>query len=168
MLPLSSCLDLGKLYSSMVRHKKDNFRRGGKRGAGSAPRQMPPEPSGSVSDIAKHPEFKAACWDFNHCDPKRCSGKRLIKLGYMRELHIGQRFQGLVISCVPWSHATCFVWKMTLTADRPKAKHVLSPADKELLQQQGAAVVECSWARLKEIPFGRIGGRCERICTPVW
>src|ERR1700710_1252801 len=45
----------------------------------------------------------------------------------------------------------------------PKAKTVPSPADRELLEQYGAAVVECSWVRLSEVPFSRIGGKCERL-----
>ena len=39
----------------------------------------------------------------------------------------------------------------------------MSPADRELLEQYGAAVVECSWVRLEEVPFSRIGGKCERL-----
>lgn len=46
---------------------------------------------------------------------------------------------------------------------RPNAKSVLSPADRELLEQFGAAVVECSWVRIKEVPWTRIGGKCERL-----
>lgn len=40
---------------------------------------------------------------------------------------------------------------------------MISPADKELLEQYGAAVVECSWVRVQEIPWSRIGGKCERL-----
>ena len=47
---------------------------------------------------------------------------------------------------------------------RPNAKKVVSAADKELLEQYGAAVVECSWVRIKEVPWGKIGGKCERLC----
>ena len=61
----------------------------------------------------------------------------------MRELAIGQKFPGVVIS--------------------PNAKHILSAADRPLLEQFGAAVVECSWVRVKEIPWSRIGGKCERL-----
>ena len=61
----------------------------------------------------------------------------------MRELAIGQRFPGVVVS--------------------PKAKKVISAADNELLEQFGAAVVECSWKRVDEVPFSRIGGKCERL-----
>lgn len=31
------------------------------------------------------------------------------------------------------------------------------------MEQYGAAVVECSWVRVKEIPWTRIGGKCERL-----
>ena len=31
------------------------------------------------------------------------------------------------------------------------------------MEQHGAAVVECSWVRVKEIPWARIGGKCERL-----
>ena len=63
--------------------------------------------------------------------------------GQMRELPIGQKFPGVVIS--------------------PNAKVLVSGADKELLEQFGAAVVECSWVRIKEVPWNRIGGKCERL-----
>ena len=39
----------------------------------------------------------------------------------------------------------------------------MSPADKEVLEAYGAAVVECSWARIDEVPMSRIGGHCERL-----
>lgn len=47
----------------------------------------------------------------------------------------------------------------------PNAKKIISPADRELLEQHGAAVVECSWVRVQEVPWSRIGGKCERLCT---
>jgi pre-rRNA-processing protein TSR3 len=129
----------------MVRHKKDLR---GKKAFGP-PRHRPAhiiegaEASPQDSSHAKRPSFKAACWDLNHCDAKRCSGKKLMRLGLMRELHVGQKFAGIVIS--------------------PKAKKVVSAADKDLMEQFGAAVVEASWNRIEEVPFSRIGGKCERL-----
>lgn len=125
----------------MVRHKKDNFSRGKKSFASA--RQRAPRDTDTDEQIRQRPAYKAACWDLGHCDAKRCSGKRLMRLGLMRELHVGQKFAGVVIS--------------------PKGKKLVSKADNELLEQYGAAVVEASWNRIDEVPFARIGGKCERL-----
>ncbi|KAI2634438.1 hypothetical protein GGS21DRAFT_517788 [Xylaria nigripes] len=128
----------------MVRHKKDNFRGGksGPRSRARPPRNIQQEEDENDFENAK-PPFKAACWDLNHCDPKRCSGKKLIRLGLMRDLHLGQRHNGVIIT--------------------PNGKHTLSPADRELMDLYGAAVVECSWARTQEVQWNKVGGKCERI-----
>ncbi|KAI1274960.1 hypothetical protein F5Y07DRAFT_188631 [Xylaria sp. FL0933] len=126
----------------MVRHKKDNFR-GGKNAPRSRPRPARHGDDADRTDEAQPPPFKAACWDLNHCDPKRCSGKKLIRLGLMRDLHLGQRHNGVIIT--------------------PNGKHTLSPADRELMDQYGAAVVECSWARTQEVQWNKVGGKCERL-----
>ena len=122
---------------TMVRHKKDLK---GKKYTAHAHK-----PTHNLdSEIPSiRPPFKAACWDLEHCDPKRCSGKRLMHFGLMRELSVGQKFAGVVIS--------------------PNAKRTICPADRELLEQYGAAVVECSWVRIKEVPWAKIGGKCERL-----
>ncbi|KAF9701935.1 hypothetical protein EKO04_000772 [Ascochyta lentis] len=137
----------------MVRHKKDfksnnkYSNRGGRPKGAGPPRPRRDSDSEGENDAEnprpKKPEFKAACWDLGHCDAKRCSGKRLMRLGMMRELHVGQKFAGIVVS--------------------PKGRKIVSREDKELLDQYGAAVVEASWNRIDEVPFGRIGGKCERL-----
>ena len=83
----------------MVRHKKDNFDSKGNKFAtgGNRYRAAAREGDDEGGDFIK-PPFKAACWDFEHCDPKRCSGKRLKHFGQMRELAVGQKFPGVVIS----------------------------------------------------------------------
>lgn len=128
----------------MVRHKKDGHGRGGKQYSKGPPRGAPRPREGDEGRLAgSKPPYKAAAWDLGHCDAKRCSGKRLFRLGLMRELHIGQKHAGVVVS--------------------PKAKTIISPADRPLLEQYGAAVVEASWKRIDEVPFSRIGGKCERL-----
>lgn len=125
----------------MVRHKKD-FNLKGKRGGG--PRRGPPRDNQDGNSASRgKPAFKAACWDLGHCDPKRCSGKKLMRLGLMRDLKLGQRHNGVIIT--------------------PNGKRTVSPADRELVDQYGAAVVECSWARTKEVQWNKVGGKCERL-----
>lgn len=47
---------------------------------------------------------------------------------------------------------------------RPNATQVLSPADRGIIAEKGIAVVECSWARLEEVPFKKIKSNHERLC----
>ncbi|KAI9439056.1 DUF367-domain-containing protein [Lactarius indigo] len=81
--------------------------------------------------------------DFDQCDSRRCSGKKLARQHLITELRIGSRFRGVVLS--------------------PNATQVLSPADKEIIDKGGLAVVECSWARLSEVPFSKIASPHERL-----
>jgi pre-rRNA-processing protein TSR3 len=81
--------------------------------------------------------------DFDHCDPRRCSGKKLARLGLINVLKVGAKFRGIVVS--------------------PKATQVISPADRDIILTNGLAVVECSWARLDDVPFGRISSPHERL-----
>ncbi|KAG6006309.1 hypothetical protein E4U43_000461 [Claviceps pusilla] len=135
----------------MVRHKKDFAARGkrGGRGGGGGSRLPRRHDDGDGDDHdgnnaqSGKPAFKAACWDLGHCDPKRCSGKKLMRLGLMRDLHMGQRHNGVIIT--------------------PNGRQVVSPADRELMDQYGAAVVECSWARTQEVQWNKVGGKCERL-----
>ena len=39
-----------------------------------------------------------AMWDFEHCDPKRCSGKKLARHGLIKSIRIGQKFRGIVLT----------------------------------------------------------------------
>lgn len=55
-------------------------------------------------------------------------------------------------------------WQTWLTRS-PKAKKPIAPCDDDIIQASGLAVVECSWARLDEVPFNRIKSPNERLCT---
>ncbi|KAJ3363389.1 ribosome biogenesis protein tsr3 [Kappamyces sp. JEL0680] len=87
--------------------------------------------------------FPVAMWDFNHCDPKRCSGRKLARAGVISELRVGQRFKGIVMS--------------------PKGVDMVSPQDRDIVAANGIAVVDCSWARVDEVPFGKIRSPNERL-----
>ncbi|KAF5375711.1 hypothetical protein D9615_009340 [Tricholomella constricta] len=88
-------------------------------------------------------EMPVAMWDFEHCDPRRCSGKKLARLGLIKELKVGSRFRGIVVS--------------------PKGTQVISPSDRDIILKDGLAVVECSWARLDDVPFAKIASPHERL-----
>ena len=42
--------------------------------------------------------FPVAMWDMSHCDPKRCSGKKMARHGLIKELKLGQKWPGVCLS----------------------------------------------------------------------
>lgn len=82
-------------------------------------------------------------WDFAQCDPKRCTGARLAKRGKFQRMNLKQHFRGLVLS--------------------PRGQVSVSPADTDILLQSGLSVIDCSWARLDEIPFAQMSSGVHRL-----
>jgi pre-rRNA-processing protein TSR3 len=82
-------------------------------------------------------------WDYGQCDPKRCSGAKLRRLGYVRILNLRDAFHGLVLS--------------------PIATEIISPADKDLMLAAGLAVVDCSWKQLDHTNVAQLRARHHRL-----
>ncbi|XP_050390083.1 18S rRNA aminocarboxypropyltransferase isoform X2 [Patella vulgata] len=82
-------------------------------------------------------------WDFEHCDPKKCTGRKLIRLGYVRNLKTNKRFNGLILT--------------------PVGTKCLSPEDREIIADRGVAVIDCSWAKLQETPLAKMKGSNARL-----
>ncbi len=99
-----------------------------------------PDENGAASVIFPVP---LAMWDLGQCDPKRCSGRKLARLGCLRELRLQQRFPGVALT--------------------PSATDCISPGDYHLIHSDGLAVVDCSWNRLDDVPFGRIKSAAPRL-----
>ncbi|CAN0459578.1 unnamed protein product [Ectocarpus sp. 12 AP-2014] len=91
-------------------------------------------------------------WDFEQCDVKKCTGRKLCRLGLVREMELGAPFAGLVLS--------------------PNGELTVSPADRvgtgrgarrEVVETLGMSVIDCSWARLDEIPFHQMRSGHHRL-----
>ncbi|KAI4471320.1 ribosome biogenesis protein tsr3 [Holotrichia oblita] len=80
--------------------------------------------------------FPVAMWDFNQCDPKKCSGRKLARLGLVKSLKIKQKFHGLVLT--------------------PTGEKCVSAADREIMDTKGIAVVDCSWAKIDDTPIAAL------------
>ncbi|KAJ2957931.1 hypothetical protein NQZ79_g6383 [Umbelopsis isabellina] len=135
-------------------HSSQNRSRGNTRGRGkgrrdthrghtrdmhSDPRDNEDNEQGTGSSIP----MPVAMWDFKHCDPKRCSGVKLARHNMLKTLKVTQRFRGVVAS--------------------PMGEKAVSPADRYLVEQFGVAVVDCSWAKIDEVPFSRIKSPGDRL-----
>jgi pre-rRNA-processing protein TSR3 len=84
-----------------------------------------------------------AMWDVNQCDPKRCTGRKLVRHGFVKPLKLGHHFGGIILS--------------------PIGEKCVSPEDKQIVLENGIAVVDCSWAKLDETPFSRMKGKHLRL-----
>ncbi|KAL5751647.1 hypothetical protein ACOSQ2_022154 [Xanthoceras sorbifolium] len=112
----------------------------------SLPHEEAPE------DQPQTPKIQLAMWDFGQCDAKRCTGRKLsrfhllkenvINLDYliirMQELRVNSGFGGVCLS--------------------PVGTQCVSKEDYSLIKRKGLAVVDCSWARLGDVPFVKL--RC--------
>uniref|UniRef100_A0A6N2LYC0 18S rRNA aminocarboxypropyltransferase n=1 Tax=Salix viminalis TaxID=40686 RepID=A0A6N2LYC0_SALVM len=79
------------------------------------------------------PKIQLAMWDFGQCDAKKCTGRKLARFD---------------LSCASVVVLVAF----------PVGSHCVSREDYDIIKRKGLAVVDCSWARLEDVPFVKL--RC--------
>jgi pre-rRNA-processing protein TSR3 len=79
-----------------------------------------------------------AMWDFEQCDAKRCTGKKLERMGMLKSLPLSAPFKGVVLS--------------------PTGERSVSVEDRDIVAKSGACVIDCSWNELDAsgISFNRL------------
>ncbi len=87
--------------------------------------------------------IRLAMWDFEQCDAKRCTGKKLERMHLLKSLPLSAPFRGVVMS--------------------PNGKKTVSAEDKEIIQKNGLGVVDCSWKCVDTIPFQKMKMGPERL-----
>lgn len=98
---------------------------------------------GGVDALDRTIEVDLAMWDFNQCDSKRCTGRKLARLGMIRTIQLGSPFRGLVLS--------------------PEGRAPVSPADRAIVEATGVSVIDCSWALVDDLPYHRMKGQARLL-----
>lgn len=101
----------GKSRSSDAGNKSKSGKGGRGRHGGGAPADRERGDDESEANY-KRRSFPVTLrmWDFQQCDSKRCTGRKLCRFGYVKSMKPGQHFRGLVLS--------------------PAGEHIVSPADR--------------------------------------
>ncbi len=114
-----------------------------RRGAGGSGRDRGEKRRGADTGRSGYEGPSLSMWDFAQCDPKRCTGRKLTRAGMMRALKPSATARGVVLT--------------------PNADTAVSYADAEIAAERGLAVVDCSWARVDDVPFASLRGGPPRL-----
>ena len=91
----------------------------------------------------RHIDIPLAMWDFNQCDGKRCTGRKLARLGMIQTIQVGIPWKGIILS--------------------PEGRGTVSRTDRALVQQHGLSVIDCSWALVDDLPYHRMKGQARLL-----
>jgi pre-rRNA-processing protein TSR3 len=87
--------------------------------------------------------IRKVMYEFGQCDPKRCSGSKLVRQKRVEPINKNKSFCGVVLS--------------------PDAEESISPADREAIEKYGIGLIDCSWAQLSSVSFKRLPRKHNRL-----
>ena len=68
---------------------------------------------------------------FDQCDPKKCTGKKMERLGLLKEIKLNRNYGGILLT--------------------PNGKKICSIEDHDIIATKGICVIDCSWAKFEEM-----------------
>ena len=68
---------------------------------------------------------------FDQCDPKKCTGKKMERLGLLKETKFSRNYGGILLT--------------------PTGKKICSIEDHDIISNKGICVIDCSWAKFNEL-----------------
>ena len=68
---------------------------------------------------------------FDQCDPKKCTGKKMERLGLLKEIKFNRNYGGILLT--------------------PNGKKICSIEDHDIISTKGICVIDCSWAKFEEM-----------------
>lgn len=136
-------LDKGQTSKSLTQQVNDDSDSSSHEDSESQKSEQTTESEADEEEAPFKVPFRVAMWDVGQCDPKRCTGRKLSRFDMIETLRLGTRFNGIILS--------------------PMGTQCVSWEDRELIEQHGVAVIDCSWAKLDETPFSKMKGNNPRL-----
>ena len=76
-------------------------------------------------------KIKLSMLYFDQCDPKKCTGKKMERLGLLKEIKFSRNYGGILLT--------------------PNGKKICSIEDHDIIATKGICVIDCSWAKFEEM-----------------
>ena len=91
------------------------------------------ELEGEEEEDDEYEEFtiKLSMLYFDQCDPKKCTGKKMERLGLLKEIKFSKNYGGILLT--------------------PTGKKICSIEDHDIISKKGICVIDCSWAKFEEL-----------------
>jgi pre-rRNA-processing protein TSR3 len=87
--------------------------------------------------------MRKVIYEFGQCDPKRCSGHKLVKLKKIDSIPLKSNFNGIILS--------------------PDGKFAVSPSDRDHILRFGIGLIDCSWNQVESFDFSKLPRKNNRL-----